>query len=168
MHAYLSTTQHADNIRKTLKAQHGWTSRDVSVRADRYSMGSSIYVTIRRADIPLAIVEGIAKQAESISRCAITGDILSGGNRYVSVRYDRAATDAIAAKVRPNVEAAVAAVGTVETSALERIAGTRFSVGRTMHTFTLWSGSFIQQCTNVDELARTVGALMAQNGEVLS
>ena len=81
----LSSRAAAHHIRKTLRAVHGWTSHDVSVRVERYSMGSTIHVVGRRADIPLHVLEEIATPYEVVRRDAC-GDILSGGNRFVDVR----------------------------------------------------------------------------------
>lgn len=92
----LDTAAAAKIIRSELRRVHGWTSRDVSVRIDRYSMGSSIRVSIRRLDIPLAEVERIAGRHERVRYCQVTGEILSGGNMYVSTSYSHEALDAAA------------------------------------------------------------------------
>lgn len=80
------TTERAAEIRKELKAK-GWNTRQVSVRTHLYSMGSSIYVTIKNPAIPLNEVKAIANAHERIDRDQF-GDILSGGNRFVFVKYD--------------------------------------------------------------------------------
>ena len=98
----MNTTEYAAKIRKELKEKHGWNSRQVSVRADYYSMGSSIHVEIKDASIPLGVVKEIAEQAERISRCEVTGEILGGGHRFVEVRYSREAEEAIAADLAKN------------------------------------------------------------------
>ena len=90
------TTDAAKEIRKRLKAR-GWTARDVSVRCSSYSMGSSITVTIKNPDISLPLVERLAAPAESISRCEMTGDILSGGNRFLHVGRSEECKAALAA-----------------------------------------------------------------------
>lgn len=76
----------ANRIRTELKALFGWTSRDVSVRADSYSMGSTIRVTIKTARVIAAEVERIANSEEDVRRDH-TGEILCGGNRFVDVSY---------------------------------------------------------------------------------
>jgi hypothetical protein len=76
----------AKNIRNAIKAL-GYGSRDVGVRNDSYSLGSSVYVTIKRADIELEKIQAAASQFENIHRCEATGEILGGGNTYVHVRY---------------------------------------------------------------------------------
>lgn len=82
---YISTTDKCAIIRKQLKEQYKWSSRKVSVRADLYSGGSSINITVKHADVNEDIVEKVARQFESIDRCEHTGEILSGGNTYLHV-----------------------------------------------------------------------------------
>jgi hypothetical protein len=86
--AYISPAESARLIRSELKARHGWTSRQVSVKSDSYSMGSSIDIKIKVPGISIAAVEEVANGQERIHRCEHTGEILSGGNRYVSVSLD--------------------------------------------------------------------------------
>ena len=75
----------AQTLRAALK-EAGFNARKVSVRHERYSMGSSVHVTIRDASVTdIAKVREIAETAESIRRCPITHEILSGGNTYVHV-----------------------------------------------------------------------------------
>ncbi len=76
----------AQTVQAELKA-NGINSRQVSVRADNYSMGSSIDVTIRDAAISPGQVVPVAYKVERVDRCEITGEILSGGNTYVHVAY---------------------------------------------------------------------------------
>ena len=92
----ITTTDEAKLLRTALKAK-GWNSRKVSVRSSSFSMGSSIDVTIKDASVPMSVVKEIAKGAERIHRCEITGDILSGCNRYVSVNYTREALETLGA-----------------------------------------------------------------------
>ena len=72
----------AKDLRKQLKDELGLNSRQVSVRSD----SCSIHVTIK-VPAPKSPIEAIAKTAESIDRCEYSGEILSGGNTYVSVTY---------------------------------------------------------------------------------
>lgn len=83
---YTTPAEDAAEIRKAYKAR-GWNSRDVSVRAEQFSMGSSINVTIKDPRVDWREAERIAEGKERIARCEITGEILSGGNRYVHVRH---------------------------------------------------------------------------------
>jgi hypothetical protein len=109
-----NTAQHAKTIRETLKRDHGWGSKQVSVRIHNYSMGSSIYVRINDPSVPFSVVEEIARREESVSRCEITGDILSGGNRYVSIDHSSECLDAKAAPVLPALERAMKAASELE------------------------------------------------------
>lgn len=100
---YTTAAQDAAAIRKAFKAK-GWTSRDISVRSDSYSMGSSIDIKVKRRGIDLATVKAIAETFERVRRCELTGETLSGGNRFVSVGYDYDLVSGIAAAIRPEVE----------------------------------------------------------------
>lgn len=99
---YISTVERAALIRAALKAK-GWSSRLVSVKAESYSMGSSINVTVKVPHIPLSVVAAIANEHEDIRRCEASGEILSGGNRFIHVKRDseqfRAYADALAAQL---------------------------------------------------------------------
>lgn len=85
---YISPAESARLIRSELKTRYGWTSRQVSVKSESYSMGSSIDIKIKVPGISIAAVEEIASQQENIHRCEMTGEILGGGNRFVSVSLD--------------------------------------------------------------------------------
>ena len=87
----------AKRIRDALKAK-GWGRRHVSVRAKSYSMGSSISVTILDVSVPRAEVETVANGEEHVDRDE-QGEILSGGNRFVFVDYDRAALEPLVSRV---------------------------------------------------------------------
>lgn len=93
-----TTAEHAKEIRATLKAELGATSKDVSVRTSNYSMGSSISVVIRSPKFRLADVERIANRHERVSRDS-TGEILSGGNRFVFVEYSDEAYGPMAVEI---------------------------------------------------------------------
>lgn len=83
----MSTNERAQAIRKELRAELGATSRDISVRSDKYSMGATIHVMIKSADYSLDAVRKIAESHANVRRCEITGDILCGGNTHISVDY---------------------------------------------------------------------------------
>lgn len=99
-----TTKEAAAKIRTALKAR-GWNSRMVSVVGSNYSMGSSIYVTIKSNTIPMQVVRDIASGEEHIDRCEISGEILSGGNCYVHVDYADSVIDAETATILPALEA---------------------------------------------------------------
>lgn len=108
---YESATEAAARLRSLCKAE-GWNARDVTIKGEHYSMGSSITATIRSTRVRTSRLKAILDTAERISRCSVTGEILSGSNRYVHIYRTR------------DVEAALAApffAGVV--SALERLEG---------------------------------------------
>lgn len=108
-YTYTSAADDAKTIRKRLKAELGLTSRDVSVRADNFSMGSAVRLRVKVAGCNLERIEEIARDvAERIRRCEISGDILSGGNRYVSVSLDGDLIRERVAEILPAVSAAIA------------------------------------------------------------
>lgn len=74
--------QKAAEIRSQLKTL-GYGARDVSVRSDH----NSIDITIRRNGLKVKAIRDIANSAEKIDRCAYSGEILSGGNTYVFIRF---------------------------------------------------------------------------------
>lgn len=82
----------AKEIRKRIKDELGLNNRQVSVRGERCTYSWAIRVTIK---VPVAKskIEAIAKSAESIRRCEYSGEILSGGNTYVSVEYGEGVLD---------------------------------------------------------------------------
>lgn len=168
MNKSLSTTEHAAYIRHTLKTEHGWNSRHVSVKARYYSMGSSIDVRIKDASVALSVVEEIANKAERIDRCEISGEILSGGNRYVHVSYDSDVLQAMGKQFEPAVEAANEERKTRSANCLIPIAGTPFLLGSTGNGYGLsvWStgeyGSHIRDCYDVAETARLIAIRMTE------
>lgn len=151
------TVDAAAQIRAALKAK-GWSSRVVSVRAESFSMGSAIRVEVRSADVPIQVVEAIAKEHEDISRCEITGDILSGGNRYITVSYSSEAREALSARFIEPVERAVADLPADDTSRLVPVEGTDFLVGRDQYSgLGLWGGGrFLHSYYDAKSLATGV------------
>jgi hypothetical protein len=78
----------ADLLRAALVTA-GITRKQVTVRHHCYSMGSHLYVTVRDSNLPVSVVEKIAASFESVRHCEATGEILSGGNRHLTVeRHD--------------------------------------------------------------------------------
>lgn len=135
----LSTTDRAAEIRAALKAR-GWSNRKVSVRSDYFSMGSSIDVEIKDPDVPEEAVKEIATAHERIDRCSITHEILSGCNRYVSVRYSHEARAALAAKHEAAVTEALEKAEAAGRGIHAEIEGTegRASVAFNGHEVGLW------------------------------
>lgn len=90
MVTYITDAEAAKTIRREIKAELGLNARQVSVRCH----GGSISVTIK---VPHAKkpIQAIAARQEIVRRCEYSGDILSGGNRFVSVSYGAGAFDEI-------------------------------------------------------------------------
>jgi hypothetical protein len=82
------------SIRAALKAELGYNTRQVSVRLDHYSLGHSVYFTIRDPNVDYEAVKRFAEgRVESVSRCEYSGEILGGGNTYTHVEIaDKVAT----------------------------------------------------------------------------
>lgn len=91
-------------VRAALKAA-GYGKADVSVHNDSYSMGSTVYVKIKRPEISLSKVESIAESFARVDRDSQTGEILGGGNCFVDVAYADGALDAAAARIAEQVAA---------------------------------------------------------------
>lgn len=84
----LSTVEAAKEIRESLKAA-GIKRSQVSVRSHLYSLGSTIRVKVKDPNLDLLVVQKVAAGYRRVHRDERTGDILSGGNRFVDVVYDR-------------------------------------------------------------------------------
>lgn len=78
--AYVSNKEKKQQIITALK-KAGYNSRKVSVR----NRHGSFELTIRDIDVNPERVEAIARGAQVVHRCAVTHEILSGGNTFVSV-----------------------------------------------------------------------------------
>lgn len=163
MTTYMSTAEHAATIRQELKKKHGWNSRQVSVKSDCYSLGSSIDITIKDARINLSDVEAIADPHESIHRCEITGDILGGANRYVRVSYSHDAMTQRSERYIRVVKDAAAKRENESDNSLIPIEGTKYLLGKTQHGhFSLWSDSFLCQAYSPEEIAREIAVRVRQ------
>jgi hypothetical protein len=167
----MTTTEHAAQIRSELKKRHGWTSRQISVRADYFSLGSALEIHVKDPAIPLSAVKAVAEPSEHIRRCEITGDILGGGNRYLHVSYTRQAQETIGRRWEPAVRAAVDGV-VIGSNVLLPIGDTDFLVGRE-HEFliSLWDrkgAGCLTQGGNVEQIAQSVGNLMVEREAVTS
>ena len=134
-----STRDHAQEIRDELKIK-GWNSRKVSVRVHSYSGGSSIYVTVRDPAVPFAEVKEIAERCQVIRRCEVTGEILSGGNRFVFTEMTDKVRDALAAPYVEAVRKAVESAKTASESTITPVEGTDAGVSKHGCGFQLWLG----------------------------
>lgn len=116
MSTYTSAAQNAATIRAALKKHYGITSRQVSVRSSTFSMGSSVDVSIHDPAVDIREVKNIADKFEKIDRCEITGEILCGGNRHLSVSYSDKARDAFAAANVAKIDELVSEIPPVNSS----------------------------------------------------
>lgn len=157
----MTTTEHAATIRATLKQRHGWSSRQVSVRADSFSLGSAIRVEIKDSAIPICTVQAVANPSERIHRDGF-GEILGGGNRYVTICYSSEAQAIITRRYADQVQRAVNAV-TPGDNALEPVEGTEFFIGRpTEYRISLWIDSrYLSEGNTVEHIAYLIGRAMA-------
>lgn len=148
-----TTTEAAAEVRAAFKAQ-GWTARQIGVRADYFSLGSALRVTLKDGAIPLHKVKAIAEGKERIRRDGY-GEILGGGNRYVTIDV---AEEARAIKVRRNIEAverAIELLPPAPTNTLQEIVP-GYCVGRGINGYglALWGEtSHIAQCETADGIA---------------
>lgn len=164
-----STAEHASDIRRALKTRHGWTSRQVSVTSRCYSMGSSIDVRIKDPNVPLSAVKAIANKAERIDRCPYSGDILSGGNRYVHVSYDYDTLEAMGQAWLPAVTAAEATRRPQDDNALLPVAGTPYLIGKGSNGWgcSVWGeDGHISQCNDLRGCAEVIAVRMAGQAAV--
>lgn len=97
----MSTSNLAASLRAALKTA-GLNARQVTVR----QRNSTLDVTIRDAAVSHAKVSAIAGAFESVHRCEASGEILLGGNVFVSVAYADALVDPIKASIFATLDAA--------------------------------------------------------------
>lgn len=96
-----------------------------SVRARRYSMGSSIDVYVKSGDF--AEAKKIAGSFQDVSYDDYSGEILSGGNRFVHVEIAQEWIDEVAAPIADKVKAAYEAAKSVPCNRHVNVEGLPFS-----------------------------------------
>ena len=160
--SYVSTRDHAAQLRAALKSK-GWNSRDVSIRADSYSLGSSIRVTIKNPAVPLHVVKALAGNHERIHRDGY-GEILGGGNRFVDVSYSSACVEILARRHIEALETAETALRTARDNALIPIGQTGYFLGHAYNGngVSLWSDSSHVQSANTIEYLASALAIALQ------
>lgn len=97
-------------IREELKKELGLNRTKVGVRSPHYG---SLVISIHDPSVDFAEVEKIAKRQESIDRCHASGEILSGGNTFVSVNYSKRAVETTMAARADDIEAVQKAVAQI-------------------------------------------------------
>jgi hypothetical protein len=115
----MSATDEAKRIRTEYK-RRGWSSRMVSVRSEYFSMGSAVRVEIKSPEVNAKVAEEIAERSEIIHRDQYSGEILGGGNRYVTVTHSSECRRIMAA---PWIEPLRAALASIPAGDCSRIAG---------------------------------------------
>ena len=142
----------AQHIRNDLKAA-GFKLKLFSVRS---SKTGSVTVEIRDASIAKSRITEIASRHEHIDRDNATGEILAGGNTFVTVRYAR------------DVLAAAGAELTLRLRAGEREFGTVHVEATSAHTWQVWSsgavGRMLRQIS--PEGGEGLAELLAERGEL--
>ena len=81
----MTTKELAVKIREDLK-QRGYNSQKIGVRYEFCGYSSVIRITVKDENIDIEEVRGWLKKYESIDRDERTGEVLQGGNTYISVR----------------------------------------------------------------------------------
>jgi len=137
----METKETAKAIRAKLQQQH-FAPRDISVVCQLYSLGSSIHVVIKNPNVSLRSVSEIVSPFERVRYDEITGEILGGGNMYISCRYSSDAGAARAAQFADEVNAAIAQLPPEESGICIPIGTTDFSLCRSREyvgeVFQLW------------------------------
>lgn len=83
-----TTLRPADRLRSLLRTA-GIGSRQVTVKSGGGSLDEALHVTVRDLSVSMPLVRSCARQVEHVRRDA-TGDLLGGGNTFVTVRWDAA------------------------------------------------------------------------------
>lgn len=105
------------------------------VTSKSYSMGCSIDVAVLAGN--LAVATKIAQKQQSVDRDDATGEILSGGNRFVFVELDWTRVKVKAAELLPAVQAAWT-VAVANPGRIEPVVGTVFAVAKDSHDGSVW------------------------------
>ncbi len=149
----------AAQIRKALKKNLGLTSRQVSVRGPH----GSVTVTIKAPGINRQAVRNVAEEFQRIRRDERSGDILCGGNTFVSVTMAHDVYADHAAKVAPWVDS-VPREGTFTVPGVEALGVSR-DIGNP-HLMTLWNhendGEFLAS-GGPQQIADEIGRFCAEN-----
>jgi hypothetical protein len=133
----------------------------VSVVTDSYSMGSTVRVRIKDAGVSKSIVEGVARRHERVRRCAVTGDILGGGNTFVDVEY----TPEAMAPLRADLAALLATLP--EDGTVLQVAGGAYRVFRADRydvRIVDAQGERLASCHGLDCAARQLAEIMLDRG----
>ena len=114
-----SNKERSAAIRAELK-KLGYNSKQISVRSG--DCGYSDYTNIRIKDMAIRIndVKKVCKAFESVDYDEYTGEILAGGNCYISVDYDYDALEEARKNELPKVEELIKGIDKGEQKRIER------------------------------------------------
>ncbi len=87
-------------VRKTLK-EHGFTSKDVSVRVSTALYDTAVSVTVKNPLVRLSEVEAVARTFSEVEYDERSMEILAGCNVYVHCQYECGIFDDIAEELLP-------------------------------------------------------------------
>ena len=77
----------AQKIKKEIIAKTPLKSRDLSCRYEICGYSDSVHIRVKAERFPLSMVEAIANEHQSVSRCQASGEVLMGGNTYIDTVY---------------------------------------------------------------------------------
>jgi len=153
----------AETVKAGLKAA-GYKQTQVSVRGS----ASSVTVTIRDAAVDYAKVKEIASQVEHIRHDNATGEILQGGNTFVTVAYFDGVVEKLA---HPHLVSIMQAVTDERDYTLGtwqdgyNVAADRDDAS----TIRIWrledgSGRHVQQCWGAEDAAKSLVRVLLSTG----
>lgn len=118
-----------DAARAALTAA-GFTGKQVTVLQERCTYSTALRFTVRDPSVALDRAREVAETFESIRRCEVSGEILSGGNTFVHVVHSESARAALAAPLVVAVTDACARSAAEPGPTIFRVEGTAWGVGR--------------------------------------
>lgn len=85
---YMTNKELGAAIRANIKKATSVNARQVSVKVSDSGYSTVVHVTVKDAAVNLAAVKTAASAFEEIDRDEVTGEILQGGNTYISAHYE--------------------------------------------------------------------------------
>jgi len=146
----------AQQIRNDIKAA-GYSLKAFSIRTR--STGS-VTIAIKDAAIPADKIKGIARKHEVVRRCDGSGEILSGGNTFISIGYEAGVLSAAGNKLAQAIE-----------QGERTFAGLHISEDRMNHyVWTVWTngpvGHFVRQISRGSNEGVELASVLAERGEL--
>lgn len=87
-----------------LRKELGLKPKDISIRIENCGYSESIRVEIKNLLISKSDIENKLAKYRDVGRCEVTGEILQGGNTYVTVNYNSDSMKAASKKIKSDVE----------------------------------------------------------------